>query len=230
MNELKNKKYSNVVAIDFDGTITEMDVVDGLLVQFAQGKEWIDIEKQWANGLISSKDCMIQQLERIRVQSDDLYGFLEQIDLDPGFGNLKSYLDRQQIPLVILSDGFDLFIDHILSYRGFHNISFRANKIRHVNDRLIPEFPYWTNTCSKCGHCKQKTLAEIKRIVDKVVFIGDGLSDRCALSACDHVFAKHKLKKYCDENNILYQPYNNLNDIVPELSVIFEIPDIQIQA
>ena len=50
--------------------------------------------------------------------------------------------------------------------------------------------------------------------VQKIIFIGDGLSDVCALEVADIVFAKNRLAEHCEKNNINFIPYRTLNDVV----------------
>ena len=42
------------------------------------------------------------------------------------------------------------------------------------------------------------------------VFVGDGISDRYAVTCADIVFAKDKLAAYCEGASIPYAPYDTL--------------------
>ncbi|UKI42516.1 MAG: hypothetical protein L6V95_06285 [Candidatus Melainabacteria bacterium] len=53
---------------DFDGTITKEDTIGAFLNRFADNR-WLEIEKQWKDGEIGSRDCMKQQLELVRTLS-----------------------------------------------------------------------------------------------------------------------------------------------------------------
>ena len=59
-------------------------------------------------------------------------------------------------------------------------------------------------------------MAEIRsrmEVPHRTVFVGDGLSDICALGEADLLFAKKDLELYCLENNIPYNKYRDFNDV-----------------
>ena len=199
-------------AIDFDGTVTTCDVVDELLRRYAKGKDWTRAEEAWRKGEIASDICLTRQLASVRLSDAELKKFLKAIPLDPGFSLLVNFLRRKKIPLVILSDGFDLFIRKILSAKGFSRIPFRSNRLLHRSGALDPEFPY-KNGCRRCAHCKKDALRALRTKAQRIVFIGDGLSDVCALENADHVFAKGKLAAHCREEGIAFRHFRNLGDV-----------------
>jgi 2-hydroxy-3-keto-5-methylthiopentenyl-1-phosphate phosphatase len=47
-----------------------------------------------------------------------------------------------------------------------------------------------------------------------IVYIGDGLSDRCGVEKSDIVFAKDDLKTFCIENKIDFYEFENFEDIL----------------
>ena len=69
--------------------------------------------------------------------------------------------------------------------------------------------------CAACGEaCKRGGLpAE-----GEVVYVGDGISDRCAAQAADRVFATRGLARYFDERNLPYEPFDDFHDIVRALT------------
>ncbi len=211
-----------VVVLDFDGTITELDVVDALLVGFAQGRQWIEAEKAWAAGALSSEECLKRQLGSVRITPKDLGDFLKNIPLDPGFKALRKALARSRVPLIVLSDGFDLFIRRYLKLHGVAGVPFRSNALRHAGEILKPSFPHKSRSCGKCGHCKRASIAEIRERAGRVIFAGDGLSDACAARASDVVFAKGKLARFCEDSRIPFIPYKNLLDVAAEIPALLK--------
>jgi len=69
--------------------------------------------------------------------------------------------------------------------------------------------------CAVCGEpCKRASLPEGR----KVVYIGDGISDRCAALASDRVFATRGLARYLDEIGEPYEPFDTFFDVLAALS------------
>ena len=209
------------VAIDFDGTITEIDVVDGLLVQFSRDRAWIRHEADWVAGRIASSECLRLQLRGVDVGPRELADFLRGIALDPGFLSLVRFLKDKSVPLAVLSDGFDLFIQEIFRIYKVKGVPFKANRLKISGRSVAASFPYKRQAkCGRCGHCKRTTLSEARKRVRRFIFIGDGLSDACAVEAADSVFAKGKLAEHCRKTGRAFIPYRNLNDVVRSLPAV----------
>ena len=69
--------------------------------------------------------------------------------------------------------------------------------------------------CAVCGEaCKRGGLPAD----GEVVYVGDGISDRCAAQAADRVFATRGLARYFDERNLPYEPFDDFHDIVRALT------------
>jgi 2-hydroxy-3-keto-5-methylthiopentenyl-1-phosphate phosphatase len=56
---------------------------------------------------------------------------------------------------------------------------------------------------------------------DLLIYIGDGASDFCPVEKCDLIFAKGKLSKYCNENNIPHYNFHNFFDIMSIFNKMF---------
>ena len=208
------KQADFAVVIDFDGTVTDIDVVDGLLVQFARTRDWIRYENDWTNGKISSDFCLAKQLGEVRVGQTELIDYLKTITIDPGFLPLVKYLREKHIPVVVLSDGFDLFIREIFRINQIKDVPFRSNVLDHEGQRLIPTFPYKDDSCRRCANCKRRTLLKYRSKVKHFVFIGDGLSDGCVIGAADTIFAKRGLADLCQKAHAPFQSYQTLTDVL----------------
>lgn len=219
---LFTQKHPVAVALDFDGTITDVDVVDTALVQFSQNNDWLKVEAEWAAGKISSDECMARQLAGVELSAQELEAYLDSVNLDPGFKHLQAHLAEKSVPLVVLSDGYDLFIKGVFARYGIRNVPFRSNQMRHEDGKLIPSYPHKAKSCGRCGHCKKATLDEARAFVGHIIFAGDGMSDLCALKAADTVFAKGKLAKYCQEKGFPHIPYRTLEDVALALPEILD--------
>src|SRR5258706_15348906 len=98
-----------MIFCDFDGTIARQDVVDCLLERFAD-PSWLAIEKEWAAGRISARECLDRQMACTRLNEADLAALLREIEIDPGFSELAMWARKSAVPLIVYSDGFDWII------------------------------------------------------------------------------------------------------------------------
>lgn len=202
------------LAIDFDGTIAELDVTDAVLEAFAPPK-WLEIEQLWQQGMIGSKECLSKQLALIKAPLEEILAFVEHIEIDDTFIEFVRQLQQAQIPFAIISDGFQVLIDHILAKNGLQGLPVFANELKEENKKLVTAYPYSYDHCTS-GTCKCRT-AEQAAQGSPVYLIGDGQSDFCLAGAADFVYAKAKLVDYCIQENIPHCVYTDFQDIMINL-------------
>jgi 2-hydroxy-3-keto-5-methylthiopentenyl-1-phosphate phosphatase len=116
--------------IDFDGTITRQDVLDELIRGYAVDDSWKQVELEWQEGRIGSRECLSRQLATVRINDAEIDRFLESIELDRGITTLIQLADRHAVPAAVLSDGLDRFIGPLLRRAGLERLVFRSNAIK----------------------------------------------------------------------------------------------------
>jgi 2,3-diketo-5-methylthio-1-phosphopentane phosphatase len=205
-----------IVLCDFDGTISKHDVTDAILERFAN-PEWEEVEKAWAEGLITSRQCMSEQYGMIKADETELTAFLDKVEIDETFLNFLAFCRESGYPVTIVSDGFDFYIQKILARYGVKGIEVFSNHMSYVNGAIVTEFPHTNDECETCGNCKTSIYHSLKKPDNRIVYIGDGWSDRCIAHESDVIFAKHKLIAYCHERGLDYTPYTNFTDIRREM-------------
>jgi 2-hydroxy-3-keto-5-methylthiopentenyl-1-phosphate phosphatase len=202
-----------LVLVDFDGTITQNDV-GALLFQTFSGKQNHRLVSLWLKGKISSRECLEKECELIRITKSQLKKFALSQKIDEQFPAFVDLCKREKLKLVILSDGLDFYIKQILRKFGLERLPFRSNIARFDNGKLKPEFPYYDRGCGNCGNCKKYHLTNLKGAKRKVVYIGDGLSDKCAVQEADFVFAKNDLRKFCVKKKIKHYSFRDFSDVI----------------
>lgn len=209
------------VFIDFDNTITCGDVLDGIIEKFAANDSWRALENAWTAGRIGTRACLEGQLLALRAGWPELAQHLDSVRLDPGFFALRDLLRQERIELTIVSDNFDLFVDHILRRHGLAGIAYRANHLEIAGDRLLPSFPFGNPDCPNCAHCKKTHFMPPHRDSRRVIFIGDGRSDICPARHADIVFAKAGLLSYLQDAKIPCIACTDLTGVVDALKTNF---------
>jgi 2-hydroxy-3-keto-5-methylthiopentenyl-1-phosphate phosphatase len=202
-----------LVLVDFDGTITQNYVGDLLFDTFSK-KESQKVVSLWLKGAISSKECLERECALIKISRSELKNFCLSQEIDGKFSDFADLCKREKLKLVILSDGLDFYIKLILEKFGLERLPFYSNILRFENDKLKPEFPYFDRGCGNCGNCKKYHLKNLREKNQRVVYIGDGLSDKCAVREADFVFAKNDLRRFCVKENIKHYPFRDFGDVI----------------
>ncbi|UCG50564.1 MAG: MtnX-like HAD-IB family phosphatase [Candidatus Latescibacterota bacterium] len=206
------------ILCDFDGTVAREDVGSLLFQTFADAKKSRSVVKQWKEGLISSKECLEREAEMARVSRETLDHFICRRKLDPYFKDFVDFAKRRGMEIVIVSDGLDYYIEKMLIRTGLADLDFFANNL-HLNEHALHvKFPYYDMLdCRSCGNCKTYHMEKYKADGYFVVYIGNGLSDRCPSEYADYVFAKGELLSYCRENGVEFTAFRNFRDVEREL-------------
>ena len=207
---------NRIIFSDFDGTFSEKDVGHRLYTHFSGGENLKYVE-MWKKGLISTRESMTGEASLLNVSEKEIYQFLEQFKLRDGAIELYEFAKLLKIPFYILSDGSDIYLKFILKKYGLEEIKYFTNSVTIKNNQYIISFPYDNGDCSRCGCCKGARINEIvagDKDKWEIIFIGDGLSDICALEHADTIFARGDLLKYCDSNNIKAWEYRDFFDIL----------------
>lgn len=208
-----------IIFCDFDGTFTEKDIGHRLYRTFA-GDKVMEIVTKWTRGLITSRQCLLEEASLMWVAEPEFYQFLDKFSLRDGAFEFYYDMKDRAIPFYITSDGADLYIDYVLKKFGIKEAKVFANHAYLDAGRFIMEFPYDNDGCTRCGSCKGSRIREVvgpKRDSFRVVFIGDGLSDICALPESDIIFARSDLLRYCCENGFEAIEYESFFDILDYL-------------
>jgi 2,3-diketo-5-methylthio-1-phosphopentane phosphatase len=207
---------SPVVFCDFDGTITQLDVTDQILSQLAH-PSWREIEQQWMQGMIGSRECLERQIALVNASVEELHVVIDGVAIDAEFMAFCKFARKKRLPLYILSDGFDYVVRRILKRAGLGR-HFRSNlfasALRVGEHRLALSFPHSPEPCAHgCATCKAALIRRLQEGRQPVIFVGDGMSDRFAVEVADVVFAKRHLLAHCRESSIACYPFETFKDV-----------------
>lgn len=205
---------NSCILCDFDGTITTKDGLYSFIEKYAQSG-WQKIEQDWVEGKIDSKECLTKEFKLIPNLSEELIAqFIETVTIDETFVNFYKNITQNGINFYIVSDGIDYFIERILKKYGLSGIKTITNHGEFRGEFFEITFPNDNSRCiNNSGTCKCRVLYDLKNNYDKIIYIGDGVSDYCVSAKADIVYAKGRLLKYCEENGIKCIPYETFSDI-----------------
>jgi 2-hydroxy-3-keto-5-methylthiopentenyl-1-phosphate phosphatase len=204
--------------IDFDHTITEIDILDDIIQRFSINEDWKRVEAAWEAGDIGSRECLEQQFSQVRISEAAFQEYLRTIKVDPAFGPIVKLLRARGIEPVILSDSFTSIIAKVLEHNGVTGIRILSNEMSLLGDRPQVSFPYFHSICTRCGNCKTSHLLQRNRPAGtRKIYVGDGQSDICPAGFCEILFAKGRLLKHYSPLRKDCIPFDDLGTVHAEL-------------
>ena len=225
-----------LVLCDFDGTISTQDMGYALVNRFAIG-DWRSIDREYSEGKIGSIEAYSRIAGIIRWDAGALFDFIRVYSaIDPSFPHFYQYCRNEGIDVKIVSDGLDFYIKAILEAHHLSEIPFYSNVTRFLREQKIEiSYPHINEECGLCGTCKRRLIQLLRKEYDSILYIGNGLSDRCAARDADFVFAKDALYIHCIDQDIPCHCFEHfgqiLNDFEKEVhGVIFDLDGTLIEA
>jgi 2,3-diketo-5-methylthio-1-phosphopentane phosphatase len=199
------------VYVDFDGTIAPADPTDTVFDRFCD-PSWREIELEWQEGRRTARDCMARQVDLLRTTPEALDRLLSTFAIDPHFPAFVDLCRRWQLSVVVLSDGMDRIVRHVLRAAGLE-LPFFANRLQWLGgDRWRLSFPFVQSGCAaslgncKCSHRRQGRAGQLE------VAVGDGRSDFCIAARAQVVLAKGQLAAHCRSGGIPHWPIEDFSE------------------
>lgn len=197
------------VFLDFDGTISTVDVGVHLLERLAP-PEWKAIDAVYDAGEIGSRACLLDEWDLLPHDAAMLRSVAAEVPLDAGLEALVSGLLAARAEVSVLSDGFGFYAHDACDRLGIPVLTNAADW-----ETGALEFPHEDRccACSSCGMCKQAPVKDAKRRGRTTIVVGDGTSDRKAALLADVVFAKGTLAVWCAANGVAHHRFDGLADV-----------------
>ncbi|NIM20703.1 MAG: MtnX-like HAD-IB family phosphatase [Candidatus Latescibacteria bacterium] len=206
------------ILCDFDGTVAREDVGHLLFRKFSEPNGTTEVVSKWKRGEISSKECLEREAELARVSQEELDEFILLRKLDPYFKDFLDFALKRGMEVAIVSDGLDYYIEKMLLRSGAAHVDFYANCLSLTNHSLKLSFPFYDLLeCTSCANCKTYHLEQYREKGFYIVYVGNGLSDKCPCQSADLVFAKGDLLEFCRENEIQHIAFSNFRDVEREV-------------
>lgn len=215
-------RFSYIVVLDFDGTITYDDIGDALCEQFAD-PSWREIDRLWEQGQLSLDDAQRAMWATFRASPAQINTWLStHVRLRDGLDTLIETCAAHRIGLILASGGFDHYIRQILGDRYHRFEAIFCNQLQFARDLTVEvAFPHKeTFGCTRCAVCKGKICAHYAQHAE-VIFVGDGTSDRCALDQPIRVFGVRdsKLHREAQRRGRPVTVFDSFLEIVGEIPI-----------
>jgi 2-hydroxy-3-keto-5-methylthiopentenyl-1-phosphate phosphatase len=208
---------SRTLVVDFDGTVTEEDLLDTIAIRFGDPEVYHEVDDGLDEGRLPLREVITREFQPVRTPLEDVVRWeLENVRIRPGFRELVELAGERGWRIVIVSSGFHELIEPILE-RERVEVELHANRVDPRPDGWRVLWQY-DESCDSCGEsCKRSVVREFAG-EDEIVYVGDGYSDRCAAEASDVVFATRGLARYLAERGISYEPFDDFHDVAARLT------------
>lgn len=214
-----NKTFK--VFIDFDGTITLQDIGDSIFRKFGNPEFAEETISKLLNGEITAKQSWTLLNSGLSVlNKTDVDEFIDSFVIDDSFVDFISFLNSNGISPFVLSDGFDYYINRIFLKYNISGIKYFANNFRLENGIIKLAFPFYNADFPTSANCKRDHIINNSADSDYTVYIGDGNSDKFAAPFCDFIFAKKKLKTFCEKEKITFFPFYSFSDVKVKMETL----------
>ena len=208
---------SRTLVVDFDGTVTQEDLLDTIASKFGDPVVYEQVEDGLDGGTMPLREVITREFEPVRKPLDEVVRWeLENVNIRPGFREFVAAARERGDRVVIVSSGFHELIEPILEHEGVE-VELHANRVdpRPEGWRVLWQY---ADSCPRCGESCKRSVVEELAGGDEIVYVGDGYSDRCAAEASDRVFATKGLARYLEARGVAFEPFDDFHQIAARLA------------
>ncbi len=199
--------------MDWDGTVARPDAQALLLDAFGR-PDWAAVEDEvYARGL-GSRAAYPLIYEGFRVPAGEVAAFVRRhVRLDQGFPAFARFCRERGVPLRVTSDGQRFYIERLLADAGLEWVPVAANESLYTADGVRLAFADPPGGCGRCGNCKRSWVERYQREGYRVLYAGDGRTDRCAARLADAVFARGHLLAFGRREGLACTPLEGFTQV-----------------
>lgn len=202
------------IFVDFDGTITERDLLDAIAQTFGDPEVYAEVDRGLDERTLTLHDVLRREFEPVKAPLEEVVEWvLEHATIRRGFHEFAALARERSERLVVLSSGFRELIEPVLEREGLADLELLSNWIDPRPDGWRAHFRD-PAACPVCGEpCKRAAVVAGKN-GGPTVYVGDGISDRCGAQASDLVFARRGLARWLGEQGKPYEPFDDFHDVI----------------
>jgi 2-hydroxy-3-keto-5-methylthiopentenyl-1-phosphate phosphatase len=205
-----------LLAVDFDGTITMRDTLHVIVDEHGCEGVWEALEPDLRAGRITIEQAMSTQFAEVKAPPEEIHALVrDRAGVRDGIHELVRFAEEEGHRLVIMSAGFRSVIDQVLGDLGLGHLEVVSNEAIFSEDGCTLVFSDDRGEiCELCDRrCKRHAL-RVRHEGERIVFVGDGISDRCVSGMADLVFARAFLAEWLDERGEPYVPFEDFHQVI----------------
>ena len=201
------------VFCDFDGTITERDMIVTLCEKFCPAG-WDKIKEDILSRKTSVRQGVADLFAMIpsSKKAEMLQYARETMRLRAGFKEFLEFCKQNGLRVIVASGGIDFFVEPLMEpYKQWiHKLYSIPSDFSGPAIQL--QHPYG---CDTCGTCKVKIMNEYPDTIK--ILVGDSITDLHGAHHANIVYARNGLKDYLDQDKVAYKPFETFFDVIHSL-------------
>ena len=202
------------VLTDFDDTAAAQNVAEMLLNRFGD-PGWRDVRQRFRDGQINLKEYQEITFRSIRADRATMQTYVkEHATLRPYFRELWGFCQANDIPMAVVSQGLDFYIEALLERAGISRVPIYAVDTEFQAGNISYHYNHAYPGKESQGNSKGFVVESFQKRGCYVFFAGDGHSDLEAARIADVTCAHRTLATSCDEENIPYQPFEDFRGML----------------
>ncbi len=208
-----------IIQCDFDGTIIKNNL-SVLIREHYAPEAWRDIETDYLEGRITVEESNRRQFALIKEPKEKLQEFIRcHIYVRQGFPEFTADCEAKGNHLVVVSSGLDFYIEGVLRELGMSDIELYCGKTEFSEKGIMVSYTDQKGNTIEHGF-KISHMNWLKERDNRIIYIGDGLSDLEAARHANYVFATGHLATLLKEEHISWNYFTDFNDIRNKLSLL----------
>ena len=202
--------YDTIVFVDFDGTITMEDTLEGAIRLFASPEEFHSVKGKLVRG-----EMTLSQVVRYAFDGapssrlERMLDYVKGVALRPGFPEFLDEMDKREIPVVVISGGVRQFVElRLAPWRG-RLLGVHAVDLDTSGPGMKLVSPY-----DDGNELLKKT--DVMALYDyrHAIGIGDSFTDMKMSLAVDTIFARDVLAAYLQKMGRQFLLYDTFFDVI----------------
>ena len=202
------------VLTDFDDTAAQQNVAQLLLDRFGD-PTWQDVRQRFRSGELTLKQYQEIVFHNIQADKATMQAYVkEHANLRPYFKELWEYCQHQDIPMAIVSQGLDFYIQALLDKEGHGRVPIYAVNTSFTSQGISYRYHYTRPGEEIHGNSKGLVVDRYRNDGHYVIYAGDGASDFEAIGRADLLFAHRVLAQECQRRDMPYRLFTDFGDML----------------
>ncbi len=202
--------YDTIAFVDFDGTITTEDTLEGAIRLFVSPEEYHRVKEKLVKGEMTLSQVVRYAFDGApSAHLEGMLAYIEKAPVRPGFPEFLDAMEKRGIPVVVISGGVRQFVEMKLApwrtkLLGIHAVDLDASG---PEMKLLSPYDDGNELLKK---------TDVMALYDyrASIGVGDSFTDMKMALAVDTIFARDVLARYLQKMGRPYLPYETFFDVI----------------